>query len=231
MPDSMELTAGEITRLRETAAALVREPGKSILLGGHTARAGNAQGWLRVSTERALAAADSLIRMNAPLADRIVVLGYGAGRPLGDEATEAGRAMNRRVEIITAEPHGAASTRVPADGVSVNTVRFLPDSAELTAGERSKLRETAAALERYPEKSILLSGHTARAGNAQGRLRVSAERALAVADFLVGMNAQLADRIIILGYGAERPLGDEAAETDKAMNRRVEIILQDEERP
>jgi outer membrane protein OmpA-like peptidoglycan-associated protein len=100
MPDSTELTAGEMAKLREIAAILSWYPGRNILVGGHTAMAGTSEGRLLISTERARAVADVLLALKVRQAEEIIVTGYGADRPLGDMATEAGQAMNRRVEII-----------------------------------------------------------------------------------------------------------------------------------
>jgi outer membrane protein OmpA-like peptidoglycan-associated protein len=136
--------------------------------------------------------------------------------------------------IAAAEPPAPAPARRETTkergGVSVINIQFLPDSVELTVREKSRLREIVAILLENPGKRVLVEGHTARAGSAQGRLRISIERALAAADFLIGMNAQLADRITVVGYGAERPLENHSAEADQAMNRRVEVVLLDEGR-
>jgi outer membrane protein OmpA-like peptidoglycan-associated protein len=125
------------------------------------------------------------------------------------------------------------SVRVAEEGIviSLNNIQFMPDSVELTAGEMVKLREIVTILARYPGRNILVGGHTAQAGSGEGRLRISTERARAVADFLITLDARQAEEITVIGYGAARPLGDAATEEGRAMNRRVEIILLDEVRP
>jgi outer membrane protein OmpA-like peptidoglycan-associated protein len=132
------------------------------------------------------------------------------------------------------EEHEVADTsvRIAEEGIviSLNNIQFKPDSAELTTEEMIKLREIATILLRYPERRILVGGHTAMAGSGEGRLRISSERARSVADFLITLNARQAEEITVIGYGAARPLGNEATEAGRAMNRRVEIILQDEVR-
>jgi outer membrane protein OmpA-like peptidoglycan-associated protein len=100
MPDSTQLTAGEMAKLREIAVILALYPGRNILVGGHTAMAGTGEGRIRISTERARSVADYLLALGVREAEEIIVTGYGAVRPLGDTATEEGRAVNRRVEII-----------------------------------------------------------------------------------------------------------------------------------
>jgi outer membrane protein OmpA-like peptidoglycan-associated protein len=122
------------------------------------------------------------------------------------------------------------SVRVAEEGVviSLNNIQFLPDSVELTAGEMIKLREIALILSRYPGRRILVGGHTAQAGSGEGRLRISTERAWAVADSLIALKVRRVEEITVRGYGAERPLGDTDTEAGRAMNRRVEIIILDE---
>jgi outer membrane protein OmpA-like peptidoglycan-associated protein len=61
--------------------------------------AGFAEGRMQVSTERAQAVADYLVSLGCRRPDEITVRGYGAERPLGDPDTQAGQAINRRVEI------------------------------------------------------------------------------------------------------------------------------------
>jgi outer membrane protein OmpA-like peptidoglycan-associated protein len=130
------------------------------------------------------------------------------------------------------ETRGVADTtvRVVEEGVaiSLNNIQFLPDDTELTEGERIKIMRVAVILGRYPGRKILVTGHTALAGSAAGRLEVSARRAQAVADFLVFLDSRRPDEISVRGYGAERPLGDNLTAEGQALNRRVEITILDE---
>ncbi|MDR1287827.1 MAG: OmpA family protein [Treponema sp.] len=130
------------------------------------------------------------------------------------------------------ETGGVADTtvRVAEEGVaiSLDNIQFSPDGTELTETERIKLMRVAVILSRYPDRKILVGGHTALAGTAAGRLEVSARRAQTVADFLVFLDSRRPEEVTVRGYGAERPLGDAETEEGRALNRRVEITILDE---
>ncbi|MDR1931262.1 MAG: OmpA family protein [Spirochaetales bacterium] len=145
--------------------------------------------------------------------------------------------QTRRLEVareIRAELLQAAvadtDVRVVEAGVtiSLNNIQFLADSVQLTENEKLKVRELAGILSRYPNRKILVEGHTALAGNEAGRQQVSEERARAVADFLVDFGLRKPEDISVRGYGAQRPLADNATAEGQALNRRVEITLMDE---
>jgi outer membrane protein OmpA-like peptidoglycan-associated protein len=137
-----------------------------------------------------------------------------------------------RVEL---DQHEVADTtvRVVEEGVviSLNNIRFMPDSIRLMDAEQVNLREIAVILSQYPGRKIFVGGHTALAGSEEGRQQISTARAQAVADFLITLNVRRAEDIMVRGFGAAQPLGDNATEEGQAINRRVEIILMDEERP
>jgi outer membrane protein OmpA-like peptidoglycan-associated protein len=120
--------------------------------------------------------------------------------------------------------------RAAAEGItiSLNNIQFLPDSTELTEAEKQKLQNIAVILNEDPNRRILIAGHTAMAGSAEGRMRVSTDRAQAVADYLVALGCRRPDEFTVRGYGAERPLGDPSTPAGQALNRRVEITLLDE---
>jgi outer membrane protein OmpA-like peptidoglycan-associated protein len=145
--------------------------------------------------------------------------------------TVAGREELAGIIRAELEEHQAEDTgvRVSEEGVviSLNNIRFTADSVELTENEKLKLREIAAIIARHPGRHILVAGHTAMAGSAGGRLRVSRERARAVADYLVSLEARKEGEITVRGYGAQYPLGDNATPAGQALNRRVEITLMD----
>jgi outer membrane protein OmpA-like peptidoglycan-associated protein len=120
-----------------------------------------------------------------------------------------------------------ASVQVVDGGISINLedIQFEADSALLRPEEREKLDAIAGILGRYGDRDILVGGHTALAGTEAGRQRLSLERAGAVADYLIGKAVREPGRILVRGYGAERPLEDNSSEEGRSRNRRVEITI------
>jgi outer membrane protein OmpA-like peptidoglycan-associated protein len=119
------------------------------------------------------------------------------------------------------------NVRVVDEGVSISLedIRFYPDSSEMLPGEQEKLDIIANILKRYPERDILVSGHTALAGTSESRMSLSIERAKAIADYLLSKNVRTADRMVIRGYGAEKPIADNSTPEGMRRNRRVEITI------
>jgi outer membrane protein OmpA-like peptidoglycan-associated protein len=120
-----------------------------------------------------------------------------------------------------------ASVRVDEEGITISLedIRFQADSAVLLPGEESKLEKIAGILRRYPGRDILVGGHTALAGTEAGRQTLSARRAAAVADYLIDREVRSAERVVVRGYGADRPVADNRTEEGRARNRRVEITI------
>jgi outer membrane protein OmpA-like peptidoglycan-associated protein len=65
---------------------------------GHTDSTGTDAGNKALSEKRAQSVA-AMLRSRGVSAARIATRGYGASQPIGDNGTDAGRALNRRVEI------------------------------------------------------------------------------------------------------------------------------------
>ncbi|MCK5924721.1 MAG: OmpA family protein [Methylococcales bacterium] len=84
--------------LNEAAVVLKRNPGLTIEVQGHTDSVGSDNYNLRLSERRANAVKNYLRKQangNASLRSR----GYGEARPVANNATESGRAQNRRVQL------------------------------------------------------------------------------------------------------------------------------------
>ena len=73
-------------------------PETATTVEGHTDSVGNATYNQKLSERRAGAVRDALVNQYGVEANRINAVGYGKTRPVADNATEAGRAVNRRVE-------------------------------------------------------------------------------------------------------------------------------------
>ncbi|MCF7928509.1 MAG: OmpA family protein [Spirochaetales bacterium] len=113
------------------------------------------------------------------------------------------------------------------DGVTIRlkNIQFMPDSANLYDSEIEKLNHISKILESYPERDILVTGHTALAGTEQGRQRLSEERAAAVAEYLIRRGGLRPDQVTTRGMGARKPIAPNDSEINMRKNRRVEIMI------
>ncbi len=102
--DSAELTADARSALNEVANVLTQYTDTRVNIAGHTDSTGDASYNQRLSERRAQAVGNSLSQ-NGVSSMRLNTMGYGANQPVASNATEQGRAQNRRVEI-TLTPTG-----------------------------------------------------------------------------------------------------------------------------
>ncbi|MDR2479319.1 MAG: OmpA family protein [Treponema sp.] len=119
------------------------------------------------------------------------------------------------------------TVRVVDEGItiSLDDIQFRADTAIMLPGEREKLDKIVDILLRYQERDILVSGHTALAGTAAGRQKLSLQRASVVAEYLIAKKVRTPDRVVVRGYGAERPVADNRTPEGMRQNRRVEITI------
>jgi outer membrane protein OmpA-like peptidoglycan-associated protein len=132
--------------------------------------------------------------------------------------------IERDLKILGLENTGV---RVDEEGVTISleAIRFEADSSRLLPSEQAKLDRIGDILARYGGRDILVTGHTALAGNAAGRQELSTGRAAAVADYLILRGVRSRERVVVRGYGAERPVADNATREGMERNRRVEITI------
>lgn len=122
-----------------------------------------------------------------------------------------------------------AQVRSDEDGVTIalEDIRFAPDSADLLPSEDGKLEWLAQILQRFPNRDILITGHTAMAGSPEGRQRLSEERAAAVGEYLISRGIRSRDAVLYRGMGAQEPVDTNDTEEGRRRNRRVEITIRE----
>ena len=94
-----EVRPGMRDRLSEIAKALATVGNRRVLVEGHTDSTGADEYNLKLSRLRA-EAVRSILVAGGVSPDRIESQGYGKTRPVASNATAAGKAQNRRVEIV-----------------------------------------------------------------------------------------------------------------------------------
>lgn len=103
-------------------------------------------------------------------------------------------------------------------------LNFEVGSAELSAGARAALAGVAHVLVDYRYTVVSVEGHTDDSGDAAKNLELSEQRAAAVARQLVTGNVE-PERLVVVGRGSVRPIGDNSTEVGREANRRVVLRI------
>jgi outer membrane protein OmpA-like peptidoglycan-associated protein len=97
---SDELSENHVPLLNKVEKILGMFGNARLLVEGHTDDRGERALNLRLSERRAFAVMQYLRRSLSISADRISAIGYGPDKPIGTNTTKAGRAKNRRIDIL-----------------------------------------------------------------------------------------------------------------------------------
>lgn len=105
-------------------------------------------------------------------------------------------------------------------------VKFEFDSAILTTEAKQILDRVSETLRAYPNVNVELGGHTDSIGSASYNLGLSERRSIAVKEYLISKRVP-GERMTPVGYGVSRPIADNATESGREENRRVELSVRD----
>ncbi|HTC95380.1 MAG TPA: OmpA family protein [Terriglobales bacterium] len=97
--DSANLRPDSEPTLRQVMALMQSQPGLRLSIEGHTDSTNTAAYNLDLSRRRAQAVVDWLVK-NGMTAGRLASQGFGSSRPVADNNSPQGRALNRRVELV-----------------------------------------------------------------------------------------------------------------------------------
>jgi len=103
-----ELKPGAYSSIREIATFLKQHPDRVATIEGFTDSTGSADYNLSLSQRRADAMRSALLQEGvAP--DRVIARGMGESEPVASNNTEAGRQLNRRIQVAISGPSTAAA--------------------------------------------------------------------------------------------------------------------------
>ena len=110
-PGKAEFKQAEAAPYLDRLAKLLIEKTKNkVAVEGHTDNVGNAAGNQKLSEQRAEVIRAALAQRGVP-DDRLSALGHSFNRPMASNATDQGKAVNRRVELIILDEKVANITR------------------------------------------------------------------------------------------------------------------------
>ena len=143
---------------------------------------------------------------------------------------EQAASLAREKEDLSARLQGAlsavADTQNTARGmvVSLPDILFATDEATLKNDAKVVIAKLAGILLIMPDLNLRIEGHTDSTGSPDYNQVLSERRAASVRDFLAGEGIS-SQRMMSVGYGLTRPVGDNATAQGRAKNRRVEIVI------
>jgi outer membrane protein OmpA-like peptidoglycan-associated protein len=110
--------------------------------------------------------------------------------------------------------------------LTLSDVLFETDRAQLKPGAAASMDRLARFLGEYPDRRVLIEGHTDSRGTAAYNLQLSRDRADAVRDALV-LRGIDASRILTTGKGESLPVASNDTAAGRQANRRVDIVISD----
>jgi outer membrane protein OmpA-like peptidoglycan-associated protein len=145
-----------------------------------------------------------------------------AAADAASEATDAAsraEELQRQIDVLQAEATDRGLV------LTLGNVLFATGRAELKSGGTSSLDKLVAFLNEYPDRSVVIEGHTDDVGSADMNQALSQRRAESVKSYLMqqGIYSQ---RLTASGMGETHPVADNQTESGRQQNRRVEVIIE-----
>ncbi len=109
----------------------------------------------------------------------------------------------------------------------LNDIRFASNSAELNSTSKAVLNAFVSFLKAENRVKAEIQGHTDDVGADEANLKLSAERAKVVYDYLISQGIAPI-RLKHKGYGESRPIAPNENENGRAKNRRTVFVLSSE---
>ena len=139
------------------------------------------------------------------------------GNILDKQAQELRRDLGNEVEVINTGDE--LIVRMPQD------ILFAVDSAQLRPDLRADLFTLADSLQRYPDSTVQIVGHTDNTGTASYNQGLSERRAQSVATALTSAGVP-SFRLRTFGAGENQPIASNLTPEGRQQNRRVDIVIQ-----
>ncbi|QDQ27553.1 OmpA family protein [Chitinimonas arctica] len=112
--------------------------------------------------------------------------------------------------------------------LTLGDVLFDVGRNKLLPGAERTLDRLAEVMLKFPERRLLVEGFTDSSGSDSSNQALSERRTQAVRAALID-RGMLAERIDVRGYGKAYPVADNATAAGRQQNRRVEILISDEQ--
>ena len=148
--------------------------------------------------------------------------------PMPEEIAERLRSLEERNRQLEAQIKDMNAKKTPRGlVVTIGDVLFDTDKAELKSGSMRNLEKLVSFLKENPQRKAVVEGFTDSTGSDSHNQELSGRRASAVRTALIDMGVG-GERVDAHGYGEAYPVASNGNAGGRQMNRRVEIVLSEE---
>jgi OOP family OmpA-OmpF porin len=124
---------------------------------------------------------------------------------------------------VTADASSIADELSKSGHIALYGIHFETAKATILPDSETVLAEVAKMLQQNPDVKVSIEGHTDNVGSAAANQTLSEKRAQAVVAWLSSHGIE-GSRLKAKGWGASKPVDDNATEDGRAKNRRVELV-------
>jgi len=215
------------TRYAEVERTRFAEEREAARLAARTLEADNARDDADMARADANRARDDASRASADAnrarddAERARLAANAAKSTAAADAASQAAELQRQIDALEAQATDRGLV------LTLGDVLFTTGSAQLQGGASARLDKLVSFLNQYPDRTVLIEGHTDNIGNADYNQGLSQQRAESVRNYLTqqGIGSQ---RLSASGLGLTQPVADNSSSAGRQQNRRVEIIIENQ---
>jgi len=200
-------------------------PSTTAVIEGHTDNVGDPKHNLDLSMQRAESVVNYLVEAFGIDRSRLVAVGFGSSVPVADNATDAGKQANRRIEAII-DCVFDVKKELPPDRLCMNLdMEFDTGKADIKPQYRDNIAKVGEFMQQYPTTTAIIEGHTDNVGSYDINMKLSQQRAENVVAYLVKNFGIEASRLEAKGFGYTRRIAYNSTPEGRQKNRRINAII------
>jgi outer membrane protein OmpA-like peptidoglycan-associated protein len=131
----------------------------------------------------------------------------------------------RRVETMFTPAEAKVLREIDDLRIRLVALKFRSGKSAIQPEYFSLLTRLQGAIREFPNSTVVIEGHSDNVGNEAYNLSLSTDRARAVQQYLIANMGLSEDRVQAVGYGSERPVGNNATEEGRSQNRRIDVVI------
>ncbi|MBJ6725230.1 OmpA family protein [Geomesophilobacter sediminis] len=201
-------------------------PSTTAVIEGYADAVGSDESNRQLSQRRAESVVKALENGYGIAPSRLSAKGYGKEGAIADNASDAGRQKNRRINAIIDCALDVKELAPPPERLCMTLkVEFATDSAEIDPRYFKEIDNVGAYMKKYPTTTAVIEGHTDDRGESGYNLRLSQQRAESVVQYLTKTSGIESSRLSAKGFGSTRRIAYNDTPEGRQANRRINAII------